>query len=188
MLLASVILGVLTVPGAPVFAQQRGRTTSAAPAVVPPTREHAILHRLIGEWSARMEVSAKAGDKPEKSRATETVRTCCDGLFVLTDLKGKAKKSPRGGRGILGYDPARGRYIFAWAGARSSSLSSGEGEYDPESDTLTFVYEMPDGRGGTQPVREVFAWDGPDRRSRTIFAVGADGSESPLVVVRYRRK
>ncbi len=188
MLLVPVILGVLTAPGAPLRARQRGRSTAAAPAVVPPTREHAVLHRLIGEWSARMKVSAKAGDKPEKSRATETVRTCCAGLFVLTELRGKAKKSPRGGRGILGYDPARGRYNLAWAGARSSSLSTGEGDYDPESDTLTFDYEMPDGRGGTRPVREVLAWNGPDRRSRTIFTAGTDGSELPLITIHYRRK
>jgi hypothetical protein len=135
-----------------------------------------------------MEVRVKVGDKLDKARATETVRTCCGGLFVLTELKGKSKKTPRGGRGILGYDPARGRYLLAWADTRSTSLSTREGDYDEESDTLTFLYERQDRRGGTQQVREVFTWDGADRRSRTISVIGDDGSESPLLAIEYRRK
>lgn len=135
-----------------------------------------------------IEVRAEGAGKPEKFRAAESVRACCNGLFVLTELRSSGKKSPRGGNGILGYDPARGRYLLAWADTRSGSLSTAEGEYDEENDSLTFVYEKADGQGGTQQVREVFAWDGPNRRSRTLFAVGGDGSEPPLVAIAYRRK
>lgn len=167
---------------------QQGGATAAGPSTPPPSAEHAVLHRLIGKWSARMETRPGADEKFDKSRATETVGTCCGGLFVLTDLKGKKKKTPRGGRGILGYDPARGRYLMAWADTRSTSLVLNAGDYDEASDTLTFVYEQPDGQGGTRQVREVFAWDGADRRSRTISVIGDNGSESPLLVIEYRRK
>ncbi len=188
MLIMSLLLVALSAPGAPLVAQQSGRPTAVAPTSPPPTPEHAVLHRLLGEWSARMEVSAKAGDKPDKVRATETVRTCCDGLFVLTELRGKAKKTPRGGRGILGYDPARGRFLLTWADTRSTSLDMGECDYDQASDTISFVYERLDVGGVTQQVRDVFSWDGPDRRSRTISVIGDDGSAWPLVAIQYRRK
>jgi len=133
-------------------------------------------------------VSATAGAKPKKSRALESVRTCCAGMFILTELRGKSKKTVNGGRGILGYDSARGRYILSWADARSTSLAIGGGQYDKAKDTLTFFYERPDGSGGMQLVRDLFAWEDPDRRSRTISVVDDDGSSRPLMVIQYRRK
>jgi hypothetical protein len=190
--LAATIALLAALPGPAVRAvpQQRG----TAPAVHPraadeaPSVEHAVLQRLVGVWSARLKVSEGAGPRAGRSRATETNRTCCGALFVLTELDGKSKKVPTGGRGILGYDPARGRYILAWADARSASLATGDGIYDPEADTLTFQYTRRDGNGGTEQVREVFAWDGPDRRSRTVSTVGEDGSNSILLTITYRRR
>ena len=178
---------LLLAPAAPPAAQQRN-LPAAAPIEPPPSAEHAVLHRLLGEWSASMEVSGANGEGTEKIRATEVVRSCCGGLFVIPELSGRTKRTPRGGRGILGYDPARGRYLLTWADTRSTSLASGEGDYDEAGDAITFVYERPDGRGGRQQLRDLFAWDGPDRRSRTISIIGDDGSERPWIVIQYRRK
>lgn len=135
-----------------------------------------------------MEVSATAGAKPDKIRALETVRACCGGLFVLTELRAKSKKTVSGGRGILGYDSARGRYILSWADARSTSLAIGGGDYDEEKDTITFFYERPDGSGSTQLMRDVYAWEDENRRSRTISVLDDDGSARPLIVIQYRRQ
>jgi len=135
-----------------------------------------------------MEVSGEDASRPEKIRATEVVRSCCGGLFVLAELRGKTKRTPRGGRGILGYDPARDRYLLTWADTQSTSLAIGEGGYDEAGDAIAFVYERPDGRGGRQRLRDLFAWDGPDRRSRTVSIIGDDGSERPMIAIQYRRK
>jgi len=186
-LLAAIVLAALMTPAGPAVAEPAGRP-AAAPAIPPPTPEHAVLHRLLGEWKARMEVYTGGSDKPDKARATETVRTCCGGLFVLTELNDLAMKSPRGGRGILGYDPIRRRYILAWADDRSTTLELAAGDYDEASDAITFVYEQPDAEGGARQLHDVFAWDGPDRRSRTISATDPDGTARPLVAIQYRRK
>jgi hypothetical protein len=152
----------------------------------PPTESHAVLHRLLGEWSAQVETAGTAGGDPERFRATESARSCCGGQFVLASLGGRGKSSPPGGRGIYGFDPARGRYIMAWADRQATALITGAGEYDAASDTLTFTCEMPDGRGGVRMAKEILTWDGPDRRTRSV--VDADGAAAPRTVVRYRRR
>jgi hypothetical protein len=148
---------------------------------------HALLERLAGDWNARIESKGDDG-KFRKSKAVETGRICCGGKFLRIELNGKAKKTVKGNRTILGFNLALDRFILTRADLKHGALAWGRGTYDPKSDTLTMQIEVPDGDGGVRAMQEVFAWDGPDRRTLTVSTIDPDGAESVVTSVRYKRR
>ncbi len=148
---------------------------------------HALLERLAGDWNARVKSKGDDG-KFRKWKAVEIGRICCGGQFLRIEFNGKAKKTVKGNRTILGFNLALDRFILTRADLNHGSLAWGRGAYDPKSDTLTMQVEVPDGDGGVRAVREVIAWDGPDRRTLTVSTIDPDGAESVVMSVRYKRR
>lgn len=58
-----------------------------------PQKEHAWLHRLVGEWTTEMEAAMGPGEPVQKTKGRERVRSL-GGLWVICEGEGE---TPGGG-------------------------------------------------------------------------------------------
>jgi len=156
------------------------------PAPAPPSPGHALVLRDVGAWTAQVENRLPSGGPPS-AKGTETRTVCCGGNFVISDFVGGSKKEPYAAHGILGFDPDRKKYLAARIDTADRTLDVREGDYDAAGDALTFLYDGPDGHGGTAHLREVRQWKGTDQRTLTVFVPGADGRDTAGLTMAYRR-
>lgn len=183
------LAGVVAATGAGVpIAAAAGERASRAQTTHSADAGHSLLARQVGIWDARVERRKKESGRIERSRAVETNRLCCGGLFLVTEFEGKVDRRPHQGHGILGYDPARKKYTLTWIDSLQSSFTHGEGDYDAALDTLTLRLEHPDGTGGVVRHRAILTWKGRDARRLTVYAAGPDGEEIVDRMIKYRRR
>ena len=110
---------------------------------------------------------------------------CCDGLFLVSDLDGSAKKAHFAGHGLIGYDPAAKRYWSAWVDTLDRTLGVTLGDWDEAK--ASFTFPLGDTGGGTGPTRETIAYRPDGGRTLTLWTRGADGREFAGVSIDYQR-
>jgi hypothetical protein len=171
----------------------QGRGTSKqespqAPEAPKPSAEHAGMARAEGTWDASVEIAMGApGTPPQLSKATETDRLCCGGLWLVTEFKSNPGSPPFEGHGITGFEPSKKKYISTWVDTELTTPMVSEGAYDPAGRTLTMRGSMTS-RGKTMQWRSVEIWKDDDTRQVTMYMRGPDGKEAPGVSIAYTRK
>lgn len=153
------------------------------PAGAPTSPEHAILAKDVGSWNARLKAAKESKFEPKSAKGTETNSLCCDGLFLVTDLEGSAKKDRYAGHGLVGYDPGAKRYWSAWIDTADPDLEVALGTWDDATQTLTF----PLGADPGGPTRETLQHRPDGGRTLTFWEHGKTGQEIPGVVIQYQR-
>jgi len=154
-----------------------------------PTREHAWLKQLVGEWA--FEGRSDMGDaEPERAYAgTETVERLGD-FWVVCHMRaehpdGRVDRSTM----TLGYDPRRARFVGTFISDSMSHQWLYEGTLDEAGRVLTLGSEGP----GMEPgqaladYRDSIVLDGSDRRLLTSAVANAEGGWDEFMVLRYRR-
>jgi hypothetical protein len=151
----------------------------------PPSAEHALLRRFAGEWEARL---AREGASGERA-GTETGRLMAGEYWVVLELRGRYEGRPYEGHGLLGYDPAKKKYVGVWAGSAAPGLAALEGEADPSGTSLTMWIDAANPRTG-EIVKErmVHAFAGPSRRTLTFYGHDEAGRERVTAVMTYTLK
>jgi len=160
-------------------------------AATPPLKlvaEHAALARDEGTWEATVEIqTGPPGSKPESSKGVEIDRLCCGGLWLVKEYKSDPSKPPFEGHGIIGYDPARKRYVAVWVDSDLTTPMISEGTYDATSRTMTMRGSM-SANGKELRWRDVEVWKDDDTRQSTTYRPGPDGKESPSMSITYTRQ
>lgn len=138
-----------------------------------------------GIWDAVITSPPRtAGDKPTVSTGVQVNELRSGGLWMLNrmSVKGGAYE----GTGIWGYDPKTGRYTGAWADNGNARIRMDDGNWDPDTNTMTWTsqLERPDGR--TLRTRATSTFVG-DTRTYRAFAV-TDAGEVPLSTVVFTRR
>jgi hypothetical protein len=174
-------------PAAPAEAGTK-QDAAAAPEIPRPTAEHAALARAEGTWDASVEISiGPPGSPPQLSKAVETNRVCCGGLWMITEFKSNPGSPPFEGHGITGYEPAMKRYLSTWVDSDLTKPMTSEGAYDATGRTLTMRGSMTS-NGKTMQWRNVEVWKDDDTRQFTMFMRGPGGKESPSLNITYARR
>jgi hypothetical protein len=146
------------------------------------------MSRAEGTWEASVEISmGPPGTPPQRSKAVETNRVCCGGLWLVTEFKSNPGSAPFEGHGITGYDPSGRKYISTWVDSDLTTPMVSEGAYDATGMTLTLRGSMMS-KGKTLRWRSVEAWKDDDTRQYTVFMRGPDGKETPSLNVAYTRR
>jgi len=165
-----------------------GQEAAQAPAVPKPTAEHSGMARAEGTWDASVEISmGSPGTPPQLSKAVETNRLCCAGLWLVTEFKSNPGSASFEGHGITGYEPAKKKYVSTWVDSDLTSPMVSEGAYDATGRTLTLRGSMMS-RGKTLQWRSVEVWKDDDTRQFTLFMRGPDGKETPGLNIAYTRR
>ena len=154
-----------------------------------PQREHAWLHRIVGEWTCEGEAVMGPDQPPTKWKATETVRSL-GGLWVICEGVGEM---PGGGESrsvmTLGYNPAKGRFAGSFVASMMTHMWVYDGELN--GDVLTLHTEGPSmapGGAGTAKYKDIVEIKSDDERTLTSVMQGADGKWCQFMSAVYRRK
>ena len=103
-----------------------------------PTPEHELLAHCVGTWDATVKSWMQGPDsEPLVSHGTEVVRLMPGGLWALEEFEGKFGDAPFHGHGQSGYDTMKKKYVGTWVDSMSPSIMMFEGDYDPNSKTMT---------------------------------------------------
>src|SRR5262245_13212356 len=141
-----------------------------------PGPEHARMAKAVGAWDAEVEsMMAGPGAPPVKSKGSETVKAQPGGLWFFADFQGAFAGMPFYGHGISGFDPAKGKYVGAWADNFGTHLATMEGTYDEKTKTGTTFMEGPGPTGEMVKHKMVEKWIDDDTRTFEMFMVGPDG-------------
>lgn len=157
------------------------------PFAAKPSKEHALLEQLAGKWTAKFTLTMP-GMPPMTSTGTE-VNERLGGLWIATryDDPGMLGGAFAGAQ-LLGYDPAKKKYVAAWADSQSTALSLQDGTYDEATRTLTLSGPSVDPMTGQQgTVRSVLRWSDDDHRVQTMFVPGPGDEEMELFEIEYAR-
>lgn len=161
----------------------------AAPQIPKPGPEHAVLAKEQGAWDATVEIRmGPPGTQPHLSGGIETSKICCGGLWLVKDFKSDPSFPPFQGHGVVGYDPAMKKYISMWVDSEVTHPMMTEGTYDPMGKTMMMRGEAVGMDGKKMAFREVTVWKDDNTRQFTMYLQGADGKESPGLLISYTRK
>lgn len=152
-------------------------------------KEHDWLRQLVGEWTYTFEASAEPGQPPTTHTGTQTIRSLGD-IWILSEGRGEF------GDGIfdlsqmmLGYDPAKQRFIGTYIGSMMTHLWVYEGTLDPAGNKLTLDCEGP----GMTPEAKMAKYKdavevkGADHWVLTSRVLGEDGQWTTFMTGNYHR-
>jgi hypothetical protein len=163
--------------------------TSLASAQMPPMPqpgpEHEMLKKDVGTWDATVEMFMEPGGAPAVSKGTETV-AMMGGFWQITEFKSEMMGQPFEGRGTMGFDPAKKKFVGTWVDTMAPGYYTVEGTYDPATKTLTATMEGPDPSGGRTTTKETTEWKDSDTRVFTMYA--PDGKTVGMRISYKRRK
>jgi hypothetical protein len=156
------------------------------PGMPQPGPEHELLKKDVGAWDATSEMfMGGPGSAPTVSKGTETVRMV-GGFWQVSDFAAEMMGQPFEGRGAMGYDPAKKKYVGTWIDSMTPGYYTVEGTYDAATKTLTATMEGPDPSGAIVKTKETTEWKDADTRVFTMY--DADGKTVSMRITYKRRK
>ncbi len=154
----------------------------ADPAIGP---ELELLKKDVGEWDAALTITPSPGAAPQESTGRLVGRLISGGRWLVTDFKNHTTGFE--GHGIYGYNAATKRYVGTWVDDTRTNIYVGEGQWDPKSRTMTYVWSA------TMPNGKAMNWKETSEavsESEQVFRVlfpGPDGGEFEMMRAVYRR-
>lgn len=138
---------------------------------------YAPLHAFLGNWTCEVTFAG------EKSAATETYESLCNGQFVKTIVHATFGGQPFHGVSIWGYDPSAKQYVNVWVDSMSPTAAWTTGTYDAKAKTWSTVST----HAGAE-LRGVLVWKDADNFKGTSY-LQQDGKEVVhMEITRTRRK
>ena len=153
-----------------------------------PGPEHARLAKDEGVWDATVEMMfGPPGSPATTAKGTETNRML-GGLWLVSDFESEMGGQPFHGRGVLGFDPARKRYVGTWVDSMTTSLATLEGSYDAKTRTLAGVMETNE-KGKKVRTRQTTEWRDDGSRVFSMYAPAGPKAKERLVMrITYVRR
>jgi hypothetical protein len=173
-LLSALALSTLAL-AAPALAQ--------GPPMPQPGPEHELLKKDVGTWDATVEMTMAPGAAPTVSKGTEVV-TMLGGFWQLSEFKSELMGQPFEGRGTVGFDPAKKKYVGTWVDTMTPGYATVEGTYDAATKTLTATMDGPGPTGERVQMKETTEWKADGTRVFTMH--GPDGGV--MMRITYKRR
>jgi hypothetical protein len=153
-----------------------------------PGEAHKLLDAHVGTWKTTTKCYQTPGAPAEETQGTSTMKWIYDGRFIEQELQGTVMGMPYEGRGSMGYDNLKKKYVSTWLDNMGTGICQFEGTYDPASKTFTYTGEMPDVMAGKYTkARLVDKQADPDHWIFQIYGTGPDGKEMLKMQCDYTR-
>lgn len=148
-----------------------------------PVEEHKLLSEDVGQWTGTMSMTGPDG-QPMELPVTETNTSFGNGLWVLTEFSA----GPFQGRGQIGYDTRKKKFVGTWIDNSITHLSIMEGEYDKSKKALVMMMQGIDhATGEAQVMKTVSTREGDDKRHFVMYAKDGDQWQKSFEI-HYERK
>lgn len=166
-----------------------GRPTAAQESQRP-TSEHKVLAAHEGTWDATITSYLPGrGGAPTISKGTEVNTVLAGGLWLVSQFEANIGGKPFQGRGQFGYAPLKKKYVGTWVDSMSPHLSVLEGEYDPQSKSMTYEGEYIDyGDRSRYTQRLVLTHADDGTRSLALSMKRGQDAEVKIMEIKYTKR
>lgn len=155
----------------------------------PPGPEHKMLEPLVGTWHANVKMWHDPSQSPHESEGTLMRKAILGGRFIQEEFAGKLMDQPFEGRGTIGYDRAKQKYVTTWMDSMMTTLQLSYGVYDPASKTWTFKAEETCPITGQRvKIRDTLRVVSADEQQLQMFRQMGDEKEMRMMEINLTRK
>jgi len=153
-----------------------------------PGPEHKMLAKSAGKWNAKVKSWFGPGE-PKESQGVLKREVIFKGLYVHESFTGDFSGMKFQGRGVLGYDTNKKKYVMAWIDNFGTGISLNYGSYDADTRTLTFTGEEDNpAMGGKMKTRDVIKNVSDDEQFFEMFRTPVStGKEMKVMEITYTR-
>jgi len=180
--------GLAVLAALPALAAGAARAQDPAPPNATPSEEHTYLNQFVGEWKTSGQGTDPSGKKSDLA-GFEFDRMVLGDFWLFFVYNSQMNGKPFVGHGMIGYDPARKKYIGSWVDSMSPYMASFEGTADREKKTLTLNVS------GTDPNtlkackgKLVFEFQDADHRDLKSYRIDDSGGEKLAYELHYARE
>jgi hypothetical protein len=155
-----------------------------------PTAQHKLLAKDVGTWDASVKFWMGGPDSaPSESKGVET-NTMLGGFWLISEFKGEFGGQPFEGRGQMGYDTNKNKYVVSWVDTMSSQIMLLEGDLDEKSHVLTMTGSGKGPDGKPYEAKEVSEHKGDDTRVFTMYMKSDEtkGEMAKVMEITYTRR
>jgi hypothetical protein len=155
------------------------REAPGAPAL-PPELER--LGAWVGTWDAEVTMMGQT------TKGRETCRLDCGGHWLITEHEGSFMGTPFQGRGLTGFDAAKGAYSGVWIDSSGGPMSVfSDGRFAKDGKSFSAQVDALDMSG--KPARFEYLSKFPDARTRSFEIFQLDGAKKELQMsIRYTKR
>lgn len=175
--LASVVMALLVV----------GVRADDGPKPAAPQKEHEWLKQLEGEWVTEADFVMAPGQKPEKSKGTESSKSL-GGLWAVSELKMECMGETMTGLMTVGYDTAKKKYVGTWVCSACDHKFEYVGSVSGQTLTLETEGPNPADPKKTVKMKDVIELKDKDTKTLTSFMQGEDGKWVTFMTLTAKRK
>jgi hypothetical protein len=152
-----------------------------------PGLEHKALAPLAGSFTAVVRMWM-GGPKPVENTGTADGKAILGGRFYEEVFTGTVMGQPFEGRGLIGYDNAKKKYVWSWIDSMTTALSTAEGTADATGKVITLKGESYDpATKKMAPVKYVFRIESDKKHTFESWEL-VNGKETRTMEVVYTRK
>jgi hypothetical protein len=160
-----------------------------------PGPEHKVLVSLAGDWDTEMRCHMTSGtdatttSQPTVNKGTCKSRLILGGRFLEEEFEGEMMGQPFHGRGLMGYDKGKKKYVGVWVDDMGTSVFVTEGTADASGKVITQEGKMDDPMTGEKDktMRLITRIVSPDKHTFEMHDVGL-GEKSKVMEITYTRK
>ena len=152
-----------------------------------PTKEHAELLKMVGDWDAvvRFKMAPEAPWTEEKGTMHATAM--CGGTWVWSDFKGQMMGAPFEGHGLDGYDTTKKEYVGWWIDTMSPVAMISSGKYDATKKGIAMEGKCLDPTTGKPMTSKLFgSW--VDDNTHLLKMQFTDDTGTHDMEITYKRK
>lgn len=154
-----------------------------------PGPNHEFMASFAGDWTFITKYWMAPDSPPQESKGAMTSTSILGGRFMVDKATSEMMGQPFEGMGISGFDNAKGKFVSVWVDNMGTGIMTSEGDYDPESKTMTMMGSYTDPMTGKpKQVRMVTHIESDKRHVMEFFENGPDGEEHRTMEMVYTRK
>lgn len=153
-----------------------------------PGEPHRYLAEKAGSWDCTIRSWMEPGGEPMVSEGTEESRMVLGGRFLESEFSGSMMGMPFEGRGVMGYDNGKQKYVGTWFDNMGTGIMSFEGNFDAQKKALVCHGSYVDPvTGQVQQSTLVSRELGPGRSVFEMWGPGPDGQDVKWMEIEYAR-
>ena len=146
-----------------------------------PGPEHQKLKKFEGDYDVTISIAGS------ETKGTDSYRMDLGGFWLRHHFKGEMFGTPFEGQGMIGYDPAKKKYVGYWADSMNPRMYQTEGAFSKDDTRFTETGEMPGTDGKLQKMKSVFEIKDKNGMVFTMYQV-VDGKDEQMMQITYKRK
>lgn len=153
-----------------------------------PGKQHETLRQFEGTWDAVCRFTGEPGKPMAESKGVETASMGLGGFWLMYEFKGEMNGQPFTGRGTLGYDQQKQKYVGTWIDSLKSGLFLSEGTADEQGKVFTMIAQgYCDAQGKAITMKQVLELKDRDNRKLSFLTPSPDGKDLVVGTIEYTR-